>query len=64
MLAGIGVGLYADEADAYAQVGRPGVTYEPDATLAEVYAQGFARYQRLYPALAELHHEIADGIQV
>ncbi|MBI5834951.1 MAG: hypothetical protein HZB16_21830 [Armatimonadetes bacterium] len=61
ILAGIGVGVYADEADAYTQVARPGTTYEPDAALAGTYAEGFARYQRLYPALADLHHSIADG---
>jgi len=60
ILAGIGVGLYADEQDAYEHVRRPGPVYEPDAALAATYAKGFQAYQRLYPALREMHGQMAD----
>jgi xylulokinase len=58
ILAGIGVGAYRDEADAYERVRKPGRTYEPDPRLRPVYDEGFARYRELYPALRGIHHEI------
>jgi xylulokinase len=61
ILAGIGVGVYTDEQDAYQQVHRPGRTYEPNPELAARYAEGFGRYRQVYPALRELHTAIADG---
>jgi xylulokinase len=61
MLAGIGVGLYRDVQDAYEQVCRPGVTYEPDGRLAAQYAEGFAVYKQLYPTLKPLHHQLAPA---
>ena len=59
MLAGIGVGVYRDLEDAYAHVRRPGRVWEPDAALAPRYAEAFEAYRRLYPALRDLHREIA-----
>jgi xylulokinase len=55
ILAGIGVGLYRDEQDALERVHQPGRTYEPDPALAERYAAGFAKYERLYPTLKPLN---------
>jgi xylulokinase len=55
ILAGIGAGLYADEADAFEQVRRPGRVYQPHAAMTQRYARGFDLYRRLYPALARLH---------
>ena len=55
ILAGIGVGLYRDEADALGRVWRPGRTYEPDPALVEKYAAWFPAYERLYPTLRPLH---------
>jgi sugar (pentulose or hexulose) kinase len=58
MLAGIGVGLFRDEEDACQHVYRPGITYEPDAKLADKYSGWFSMYQELYPATASLSHRL------
>ena len=58
MLAGLGVGLYRDEEDACQHVYRPGLTYEPDAKLADKYSGWFNMYQELYPATASLSHRL------
>jgi len=55
LLAGIGVGVYRDVADAYAQVHRPGRVYEPDLALNARYRQWFAAFESLYPALQATH---------
>jgi xylulokinase len=60
ILAGIGVGLYRDEQDAFEQVRRPGRVYEPDRDLTARYAEGFGTFQRLYPALKDLHAGLAE----
>ena len=59
MLAGIGVGAYHNVKDAFERVYRPGVTYEPDLKLTAEYAQRFALYQQLYPALRTLNEQNA-----
>jgi xylulokinase len=56
MLAGIGVGLYQDEEDAFACVQKPSTVYEPDPAAARVYAQLYPIYQQLYPALKSVSH--------
>jgi xylulokinase len=58
ILAGIGVGLYRDEADAYQRVYRPGRVYEPDLELTTQYAERFQVFQQLYPALRGLNAEL------
>jgi len=55
ILAGIGVGLYRDEQDAFARVYRPGRVYEPDLRLSEPYAARFAVFEQLYPALKDIN---------
>jgi xylulokinase len=55
LLAGIGVGVYRDVADAYAQVHRPGRVYEPDLALNARYREWFAAFESLYPALQSTH---------
>jgi xylulokinase len=59
ILAGIGVGLYRDEQDALEHVFRPGKTYEPDPERHARYAESFATYRQLYPALQAIHHRLA-----
>ncbi len=54
ILAGIGVGLYRDEQDAYNHVARPGRVYEPNAALTAQYAEWYKTFERLYPALKEV----------
>ena len=61
ILAGIGVGLYQDEHDAFRRVYRPGKTYQPDSKLAPRYAQWFAIYRQLYPALKDVSHQLFEA---
>ncbi|OHB80116.1 MAG: hypothetical protein A2V98_06115 [Planctomycetes bacterium RBG_16_64_12] len=58
ILAGIGVGLYRDEQDAFQHVYRPGKTYEPDPELSARYAEWFQVYRQLYPSLKPIHHRL------
>jgi len=60
MLAGIGVGIYTDERDAFENVYRPGAVYEPDAQLTEMYAERFEIYRQVYPALKHINASLAD----
>ncbi len=59
MLAGIGVGLYEDAEDAYAQVRKPSAIFEPDEAAARQYARLFPIYQQIYPALQSVNHELS-----
>lgn len=58
ILAGIGLGLYQDERDAYRRIARPGRIYQPDPERAAFYAKRFPLYRQLYPALREIHHAL------
>jgi len=58
ILAGIGVGIYRDEEDAFRQVFRPGRVYEPNRELAEQYAKRFETYRLLYPTLRDLNRRL------
>lgn len=60
ILAGIGVGLYADEDDAYQRVRRPGRVFQPDPQRSAQYARWFDHYRQLYPALAPVSHRQFD----
>jgi xylulokinase len=60
ILAGIGVGLYKDEQDAFEQVYKPGKTYHPDAELAPQYAEWYQIYKQLYPVLAPVSHQLYE----
>jgi xylulokinase len=60
MLAGIGVGVYRDEQDAFEQVRKPGVIYEPDPALSARYADLFEVYKQINPALAPISHALYD----
>jgi len=62
MLAGIGVGLYRDEADAYAHVQQPNTAYEPDPLAAGVYARLYPIYRQLYPALKSVSHALSPWV--
>ncbi len=59
ILAGIGVGLYADEDEALARTYRSGKVYEPNAELTELYAERFKIYKELYPAVKAVNHKLA-----
>jgi len=60
ILAGIGVGLYEDEQDAFEHVYKSGDTYEPDPELAASYAEWFQVYKQLYPTLKSISHQLFD----
>ena len=60
ILAGIGVGLYRDEQDAYRRVCRPGKTYLPDASAAERYARWRPLHRQLYPATQPISHQLFE----
>ncbi len=60
ILAGMGVGLYRDEEEAFRRVYRPGVVYQPDPQRAEQYTAGFAIYRQLYPALAGISRQLFE----
>jgi xylulokinase len=58
ILAGLGVGLYKDEQEAFEHVYKPGQTYEPNPELVPRYAEWFKIYQQLYPTLKPISHQI------
>jgi xylulokinase len=64
ILAGIGVGLYKDEQDAYERVYKPGITYQPDPELALNYAGWYQIYKQLYPILAPVSHQLYEQFRV
>jgi xylulokinase len=51
ILAGIGVGIYRDEQDAFERLYHPGRVYEPNRALTTEYAERFKLFEQLYPAL-------------
>jgi len=54
ILAGIGVGIYRDEQEAFERVYRAGRVFEPNRALTAEYAERFKVFERLYPALRSL----------
>jgi xylulokinase len=64
ILAGIGIGLYRDEQDAFEQVYKPGKTYHPDTQLVARYAEWYQIYKQLYPALKPVSHQLYDQFRV
>ena len=64
ILAGIGVGLYRNEQDAFERVYKPGKTYQPDPQLAPKYAEWYQIYQQLYPILKPINHQLYDQFRV
>jgi xylulokinase len=64
ILAGIGIGLYRNEQDAFEHVYRPGKTYQPDPHLAARYAGWYQIYKQLYPVLKAVNHQLYDQFMV
>jgi xylulokinase len=60
ILAGIGIGLYRNEQEAFERVYKPGKTYQPDARLVSKYAEWYQIYQQLYPVLKQVNHQIYE----
>ena len=63
ILAGIGIGLYRNEQDAFEQVYKPGKTYHPDTQLSSRYAEWYQIYRQLYPVLKPVSHQLYDQVQ-
>lgn len=63
LLAGIGVGLYRDEADAHRQVYKRGATYEPDPAARGRYEEYYGIYKEIYPALKGVSHRIFSAFR-
>ena len=64
ILAGIGIGLYRNEQDAFERVYKPGKTYQPDSQLAPKYAEWYQIYKQLYPVLKLVSHQLYDQFRV
>jgi xylulokinase len=60
ILAGIGVGLYRDEQDAFERIYRAGKTYLPAPQLAAQYSECYPIYKQLYPALKPISHQLYE----
>jgi xylulokinase len=60
MLAGIGVGVYADAQDAYERVCKPATLYHPDPAAAAQYKDLFAIYKQLYAALRPVNRQLYE----
>ena len=60
ILAGIGVGIYRDEQDAFERVYRPGKTYEPDLEHSGRYADWFPVYRNLHPAVNSVSNQLFE----
>ena len=58
ILAGLGVGLYKNEEDAWRQVYRPGRIYEPNLKNTAFYAERLAVFRKIYPALKDLNADL------
>lgn len=58
VLAGIGLGIYRDEQDAFERVYRPGRVFQPDPNAHRLYAGRFEVYRQLYPALVPVSHQL------
>ena len=63
MLAGIGVGIYRDEKDAFEHVRKPARTYDPDPRVTSRYAELFPLYKSLYPALKPVSHAVTEKLR-
>lgn len=60
MLAGIGVGIYKDERDAYERVKKRVQTFQPDKLLTEKYERWYRTYKQVYPAMRSVSSELYD----
>ncbi len=58
ILAGIGSGVYRDEAEAFATVRRPGRVYEPDPALSSRYRESYETWSALYTAIRPVHTQL------
>lgn len=57
LLAGVGVGVFADEVTAVRHCLRIDRDWQPEADAVAVYARGFQRYRGIHDALADVYRE-------
>ena len=62
MLAGYGVGAFPDLADAAARTVRLTRRFAPDAVRAAAYAERYALYREVYPAVRAIHHRLVRSV--
>ena len=60
LLAGIGLGLYRDEHDAFQQTYQEGRIYEPDPKRQNEYEDYYRIFKKLQPNLKDINHDIFD----
>jgi xylulokinase len=58
ILAGIGVGVYEDEEDAFARIYQAGKIFEPDPERSKKYAEWYEIYREVYPAVTPVNHRL------
>ena len=58
LLAGIGLGIYKDEQDAFHQTYKSGRIYEPDLNRQKEYEDYYQIFKKLYPSLKNVNHDI------
>ena len=64
MLAGVGVGIYKNLAEAAQRVHKPGRSFEPNLKLASFYAELFEIYREISPALQQVNGRIHNLFRV
>jgi xylulokinase len=64
MLAGVGVGVYKNLAEASQRVNKPGKVFEPNIKLASIYAELFEIYRDIYPALHGINNKIYNRFRI
>jgi xylulokinase len=64
LLAGIGIGIYKDEQEAYQRTFKTGKIYEPDMSLKEKYDKYFTIYKNIYTNLRTVNWQIFDEFRV
>ena len=64
MLAGVGVGIYANLAEAVQRVKKPGKLFEPDQKLTSLYTEFFEIYKEIFPSLQQINSRIYNRFRV
>ena len=62
LIAGLGVGIFSNEADAVKQTLRIESRHEPEPSLVQEYGEGFATYKEIQRSLAPIHHSIQSRL--
>ena len=63
LLAGIGLGFYKDENDAFQQTYKEGQIFEPDPDRQKQYEDYYRIFKKMYPGLKEVNHDIFNSFK-